>query len=72
MGDRISALRAALRVLRAVREGAIPAPNDIEELQELAPECSDLRADDLACKVIWQGVHTPAVSRIGENPSTIA
>jgi hypothetical protein len=60
MRDRTSALKTALRVLMAHREGAKPAPTDIEELQGLAPECADLRVDELACKVIWRAVNARA------------
>lgn len=55
----IAAMKVGLRVLTAISNPADPAPRHVEELLRFAPECSGLRADDLACEVIHRALTDP-------------
>jgi hypothetical protein len=52
MPDSTSAMKTASRVLMAVTDRAAPDPDDVEDLLRLAPDCSALPIDELACEVV--------------------
>ena len=51
MPDSIAVIKAATPVLRAITDRVSPRPRDVEKLLKLAPECSHLSPDEIACEV---------------------
>jgi hypothetical protein len=62
MQDSTVAMRTALRVLMAITDRAQPDPVDVEELRRVAPECSALATDELACEVVQRALQKRAVA----------
>jgi hypothetical protein len=48
------AIKIALRVIEAYFAGRKPDPFDVAELHRRMPNHTDLRSDELACKIIWE------------------
>lgn len=52
MPDHAAPMEVALRVLAGILNGVKPSPNDMYELLRIAPEGSDLPAEELACEIV--------------------
>jgi len=52
MVQSLNAMKTALRVLTAITERRVPAPEDIEELRQAVPNGASLPNDELACEAI--------------------
>jgi hypothetical protein len=67
VSDEFAAMETALRVLTAILDRVEPGSTDIEELQRIAPDCSDFPLDRLAREVVKR-----IVSRLRYGPLTRA
>jgi len=56
MSDDISTMKSAIRVLMAITDRVEPTPTDVAELHRIAPECSDLPLDELACELVQRAL----------------
>jgi len=48
----LAAMQTALRVLTAITERQVPAPEDVAELRQAVPNGARLPNDELACEAI--------------------
>ena len=62
-GDGEVVMQVALRVLMAITDRQLPAPQDIRELRRLAPLSADTPIDELACEVIQLALNNRAEAR---------
>ena len=59
-----------LRVLMAVTDRQLPAPEDMSELRRLAPLFADMPPDELACEVIQSALKNRAQARAKKESAT--
>ena len=59
----LAAMKTGLRVLAAISDDLNPAPSDVEELLQFAPECSTLPIDELACLVVQRALKKRAAAQ---------
>jgi hypothetical protein len=70
MQDSLAAVTIALRVLMAITDRQLPAPEDIRELRRLAPLFADMPPDELAREVIQLALNNRAEARTEKKPTT--
>jgi hypothetical protein len=72
MSDGLAATTVALRVLMAITDRQLPAPEDIRELRRLSPLFADRPPDELACEVIQLAMKNRAEARAEKKSATQA
>jgi hypothetical protein len=70
MQDGVAAMTIGLRVLMAVTDRQLPAPEDMRELRRLAPLFADMPPDELACEVIQSALKNRAQARAKKKSAT--
>jgi hypothetical protein len=56
MQQSLDAMQVALRVLAAITERRPPRAEDVEELQRIAPKGEYASIDEMACRVVEEGI----------------